>query len=251
MRVKRGIVVSDEQIPNQIDLSPVNKFIRDFKPDYFFRLGDMLDMTPLLGWTNAKPALVDWEAVREEIRIANRIFDIQDELLPPGCEKRYSFGNHEERLMWFRKKHEGTDWWRRNQSTVPYLMRDLRLRERGYKTYGQNELHRVGKLHFFHGDEWGLNHTRTNVRNYCANLVYGHVHRPERATKTNPIGKHFNSAWSLGCLCDLDPGWRNKKPNGWVNGFGVFWVLPNGNFQFNQIDIVKGEFIGPNGKLYR
>lgn len=251
MKVKKGIILADEQIPHQINLKPINRFIKDFRPDYMIRLGDMLDMEALQGWTNKSPEAVDWEDVRREIRIANEIFDEQDALLPRHCEKRFSFGNHEERLMHFRERHKDHTYWRKNRSTIPYLLRDLKLRERGYKVYGQNEVHSVGKLNFFHGNDWGTNHCRNNVRNYGVNLVYGHVHTPERFTKVSPINSHPISAWSLGCLCSRNPRWKNGAPNRWVNGFAVFYSYEGGGFQMYPIDIIKGAFVSPTGKMYR
>lgn len=252
--VKLALITSDEQIPYQIEqvFSSIPKFIADEKPDYQVRLGDMLDMEALQGWTRKSPSEVDWESVRSDIAIANRMIDAQDRWLPRNCEKRYSFGNHEERLMHMREIHRDNNFWRRNSSTIPYLRRDLKLSERGYKVYGQNQVHRIGKLHFFHGNDWGVNHCRNNIRTYgVPGIVYGHVHTPERFTKVSPIESHPQSAWSLGCLCDRNPRWKNGAPNKWVHGFAIAYIREDGRFQMYPIDIIKGEFVAPSGKLYK
>jgi len=155
--VRKGVILADEQIPHHINLDPVNHFISDFKPDIMVRLGDMLDMEALQGWNNKRPQDVDWEEIRDEIRIANRILDTQDSL-HKASELHFTFGNHEERLARFRLQHP--EYWRKNISTMPYLMRDLKLKERGYRTHGQNDLFNIGKLYFFHGNDYSTHHTQ-------------------------------------------------------------------------------------------
>src|SRR3990167_2209413 len=194
--MKKVLFLADEQIPFHIDLTAVNKFIKDFQPDVLCRLGDMLDMTALTGWTSLSPEAVDWDSLRQEIRLANDMFDDQDALLPKGCVKHFTFGNHEERLAKFREKHKDHSYWRKNRSSIPYLMRDLKLKERGYHVHGQNEVYNIGKLYAFHGDDYGSAHLRNNLIAYGVNLVYGHVHSPARWTMNSRINGSPRSAWS-------------------------------------------------------
>ncbi len=247
--MRKGVILADEQIPYQIDLGAVNSFLKDFQPDIIVRLGDMLDMTALQGWNNKKPGDIDWEEIRQEIKIANRIMDEQDAICKSAKDKRFTFGNHEERLKFFGEKFP--DYWRKNESAVPYLMRDLRLKERGYKTYGQNQLYNIGKLNFFHGEDYSTHHAQKNLACLEANVVYGHVHSPQRYSKVVRITNSPKSAWSLGCLCSRNPTWKNGAPNAWINGFGVFFVQDNGAFNLYPIDIIRGAFVAPNGRLYR
>lgn len=250
MKIRKALILADQQFPFHINLEPIYKFAREEGPwDHYIELGDMLDLHALCGWTKTSPSAIDWDSVRREIALSNKHLDTMCKIVGKA-EKRYSFGNHEERLMYFREKHQHDDYWRRNKSTIPYLMRDLHLRERGFKTYAQNEVHQIGRLHFFHGDDYGTNHCKNNVRNYGANIVYGHVHSPERFTKVSPIKSHPISAWSLGCLCSTNPNWKKGAPNKWVNGFAVAYFLPDGKFQMYPIDIINGRFVSPSGKLY-
>lgn len=250
MKIRKAIILADQQFPHSIDLDPIYRYAADEKWDYYIELGDMLDMTALTGWTKTSPSAIDWDSIGGEIRVANKHLDIMSKAVGQA-DMRYSFGNHEERLLHFREKHQYDDYWRKNKSNIPYLSRDLKLKERGFKTYSQNSVHQIGKLHFYHGNDYGTNHCRNNVRNYGVNIVYGHVHAPERFTKVSPINSNPISAWSLGCLCTLNPKWKKGAPNKWANGFAVAYFLEGGNFQFYPIDIVKGTFVAPNGKLYR
>ena len=52
------------------------------------------------------------------------------------------------------------------------------------------------------------------------------------------------------CGCALNPHYRRHAPNSWLNGFGVFYVYPNGNFQLYPVISVDGTFIAPNGRIY-
>ena len=246
--MRRGVILCDEQIPFQINLKPINRFLKDFQPDIICRLGDMLDMTALQGWSHKKPGDIDWDEIKNEIDIANDILDEQDSICHRAKEKHFVFGNHEERLKLFGEKFP--EYWRKNGRSVPYLMRDLKLKERGYITHGQNNLFNIGRLFMFHGEDYSTHHARKNLADYERNLVYGHVHSEQVYTKVSPVNGAAKSAWALGCLCSRNPEWKNGAPNSWTNGFAVFYVLPDGRFNIYSIRINGGKFISPDGKVY-
>ena len=254
-KVRMGLITADEQIPFHLrdhnGMGAVEKYIVDAKPDIRVRLGDMLDMNALQGWTRMSPEGVEWDEIRDEIAIANDMMDRQDAKLPAHCEKHFWMGNHEERLMKFRHKNRFSAYWIKNKTTIPYLIRDLKLKERGYKVHPQNDAHPFGKLYMFHGDNYSTWHTQKNVLAYEANLVYGHVHSPQRFTKVGRIDKSPKSAWSIGCLCSTNPEWKNGGPNAWVSGFAIFYLQDNGLFNLYPVDMSKGSFVAPNGKLYK
>lgn len=245
--ITKGVIVCDEQVPHHINLKSLNRFLKDFQPDAIVREGDMLDLTPLTGWTSLSPSAVDWDSIKDEIRIGNEILDEQDSLIKP-TKKLFWLGNHELRLKYFLQKHP--EWARKNRSWLPNIARDLKLRERGYRVFEQNHLESIGKLYFFHGDNYSTFHTKKNVEDLNINVVYGHTHSPQNFTKVSRINSMPKSAWSLGCLCNLNPEWKRGGPNAWVNGFAVFYVLPNGNFNLYPITMINGQFVAPNGKLY-
>lgn len=249
--MKMGIVLCDQQHPYQIPMGGIEKFIADEKPQIKLELGDFLDCRALNGWARRAPEDIDWNDLRLEIGEGNRTLDSMDAWLPDGCEKHFWFGNHEERLAKFRAKNKHSSFWIKNRGSIPYIMLDLKLRERGYKTHAQNEIYKFGKLHFFHGDNYSTWHTAKNLAAYGESLCYGHVHSPQRFTTVSPINQAYRSAWSLGCLCDRNPEWKNGSPNAWVNGFAIFYLRDDGNFNLYQIDIVKGAFVAPSGKLYK
>ncbi len=246
-----GVVLADQQHPFQIPMGGIEKFISDIKPTIKLELGDFLDCRALTGWSKRSPESIDWNDLRHEIAEGGRTLDSMDSYLPDDCEKHFWFGNHEERLAKFRLKNAMHPFWIKNKDSIPYIMRDLKLKERGYRTHGQNELYKFGKLNFFHGDNYSTWHTAKNLAAYGESVCYGHIHSPQRFTAITAIKNTPRSAWSLGCLCDRNPDWKNGAPNSWAHGFAIFYIHDDGNFNLYPIDIIKGAFVAPNGKLYK
>lgn len=245
--IKKVLFLSDWQIPYQIDFEPIYKFMADFKPDIITLAGDMLDLEGLQGYWEKPVEAINWTEIFEEIRIANEMLDRIDKI-SPKAEKHWWMGNHEERLHKFRKANPA---YCRKNSKLPYLIEDLKLKERKYKIHWQNDLVPFGKLHIFHGLDYNDSHAKKTLMANEVNVAYGHVHDAQRYTKVSRIDSQPKSAWSLGCLCNRNPEWKNGEPNRWVNGFAVFFVQPNGNFNLYPIDIIDGSFVGPNGVLYK
>jgi len=247
-KVRKGIILTDGQIPHMMDLSAVEEFMADFQPDTLVYLGDMLDMEPLMGWWERAPGTTNWDAVHAEIDTANAMLDRHDKICKNLESRHWWMGNHEERLTKMKRAHHV--WSKQNKRTLPDIARDLRLKDRGFKVHGQNDMVSFGKLYMFHGLDYNEFHTKKTLLNNEVNVVYGHVHSPQRYTKMSRVAHSPKSAWSLGCLCSRNPEWKNGAPNCWVQGFGVFYIHPDGNFNLYVVDIVRGSFVAPNGKFY-
>jgi metallophosphoesterase superfamily enzyme len=83
------------------------------------------------------------------------------------------------------------------------------------------------------------------VRDANENVIFGHIHRIERATKTVPTqdGYRTVTAYSPGCLCHVDgrvPG--SKKSDQWQQGAAVVWYDEE-TTTIVPIDIYKGRAI--------
>lgn len=237
------LALFDLQIPHQINLKPVFDYQKDLKPDILVFGGDILDCEALQGYRNRTPQSVDWDEIHEEIKQCNVILD-QADGISPKAEKHFWMGNHEERLTDFIETYP------KFKSIVPNLVKELHLRERGYRVHGQHELVRFGKLWVYHGDYYGTFHTRKNVYDYERNLLYGHVHAPQMYTKVNPITEEPHQSHCAPCLCDKNPVWLEGKPNAWVNGFTTVFFQDNGHYNLYMTNIIKGKCVAPNGKEY-
>jgi hypothetical protein len=241
--VTRGAILADTQIPFQIDLRPIYEFLGDFKPTILALAGDMLDCTELLGVPKIKPDSIDWSKIFQEIDMANSMLDDLAKVCDPKI-KDFWMGNHELRLEKFRNKFP------KMKDVVPDLEEQLHLKKRGYRVHDQLEIVKYGKFGVFHGQDYSTFHTKNNVTNYEMNLVYGHVHTPQMYTKHAAVGHEPKMAMSLPCLCNRNPEWKQGASNSWVNGFAVFYLQPNGDFNIYSINIIDGRFVSPDGKLY-
>ena len=254
--VKKYIHLFDGQIPDHIDLSPIESYMSDQKFHGIQYGGDWLDMTALQGWENKSPDTVDWSEIWEEIDIMNEILDKHQKILPKA-ERKFWMGNHEGRLYWFLEKYGpskknpyGTDWYRSNKKVIPDLEKELKLKERGFKVYTQYQLGSYGKLKTYHGGDYSDSNEKKNLQLYGVPIMYGHVHRPGRYTKVSPVSSDPVSAWSMPCLCNRGPRWKRGSPDSWSNGFGVSYVRSGGFFNLYTVDIVRGQFVSPEGKQY-
>ncbi len=144
----------------------------------------------------------------------------------------------------------GTDWYIDNKKLIPDLHGELMLKQRGFQVFSQKELTWFGKLGAFHGDDYGANAERNNANLYGCSVMCGHIHRPGRYTKISPIDNDPIASWSEPCLCSRNPRWKRGSANAWSNGFGVTFVREGGFFNHYVVDIVRGQFVGLNGKVY-
>ena len=249
--IRKGLILADAQIPYQIDMRPVERYMVDLQPDVLFYLGDWLDMTSLLRWNSIRPGDIDWDEIRAEVDVANDMLDRHQMLLKTrwnSIEKHFFFGNHELRLYSFREANP--EYLRKNRDVVPELIRDLKLKERGFQVHFQNDLVNVGKVYFTHGSDWSTFCTRKMLADYEVNLCFGHIHSPQRWTKVARVNRAPKSAWAVGCLCNRNPDWKGGLPNSWVHGFATAYFWPDGNFNLFPTDIIKGKFVAPSGKFY-
>ena len=102
---------------------------------------------------------------------------------------------------------------------------------------------RLGKLNVVHGHEYrflfspvntarGL-FLRANVHALC-----GHMHKNSAHSEPNLEGKSI-STWSVGCLCDLRPGYDPLAK--WQHGAARVKVEANGAFHVHPIRIIDGK----------
>lgn len=259
MPVKKYLHLFDAQIPHHIPAvtGGILKYAKDEQFDGVQFGGDWLDMEGLQGWEHKKPGDCDWGEIHREIKTANLILDLYQKALPNCRDWRWWDGNHELRLQYWLEKFGptqryplGCQWYQDFKQIIPNLHRDLKLKERGFKTYSQQQLGAYGRLHTFHGDDYSDRNEQKNCNLYGLSIMYGHVHRPGRYTKTSPVNSDPISAWSMPCLCNRNPRWKRGSANAWSAGFGVSCVRDEGFFNLYVVDIIRGQFVAPNGKLY-
>ena len=134
----------------------------------------------------------------------------------------------------------------------------LRLVERGWKIVKNGRSFTNGKLICSHGDELSgfgnqtpQNHSKKAVDIYGKNVLYGHMHAPQSATKVSPVDMtQKRMAWCAPILGNVNPHYLRNRPTAWLNGFVVveFWGQ-SGSFNLYPIVVVEGKF-SYGGKFY-
>lgn len=221
----------------------VEEVIRRLKPNGIVFLGDISDVDSLNAFDMDKRRRVEGRRYKKDVDSVNHLLDRMQKIFPAG-EKYYFIGNHEQRTETYLDYHpemEGMMNWLENTNLI----------QRGYDIIRANEVKVFGKAWFMHGNDWSKYHAARMAQIYPKTIFYAHVHDVQEFTMVSPINvREIRKAQSLGCLCDLNPGWMRNKPNRWVHAFGLFWLKDNGEFQMDVKHIIRGEAI-VNGKLFK
>jgi len=240
---KTAIVTPDKHFPlhDKKAINVVCKAIEIVKPDIYIDLGDTGEWeyfsTHYWKGRNAKPMEDLMPLLDLDVRSVNAGMDWIDESLDKAGTKERHFvqGNHEVWLDKFVVRH-------------PYLKQyktqnALRLRERGYKFHPYNKKKglKLGKLNFTHGKFTTKYHTYKHLDVWGESIMYGHTHDLQRHTKTFRGGTI--SAWSMGCLKDIekDEDWLAGRLTNWNHGFAIVNWLKGGDFTVEVVEIVKGQ----------
>jgi len=239
----------DMHVPYNIPLSGIEAYAKDLSADFgkIGRVygGDNMGFDEISHWNKRKLRQIEGRRLRHSYDIMNRILDRQDKICKG--EIHYLYGNHE-------------DWIEQLLDELPQLEglfepeKYLKLKERGYKVYPPNYYARVGKLMFIHGMFHNLHHAKKTVERIGRSVVYGHTHTHQAFTVNSPIdSQDIHRGVCVPCLFDFKKYARylKSKPTNWSHGFGVTFFNDKGYFQHCNIDIVRGRFIGLNGKEYK
>ncbi len=158
----------------------------------------------------------------------------------PNAKLYFKIGNHEERYEAFLriKAPELLD--------ISEFRLDVLLRfgELGIELITDKRIIKAGKLNIMHGHEFGksvfspVNPARGYYMRSKTNVLAGHNHRSSNHTEGNLNGE-IVSAWSVGCLSELHP--QYMPINSWNLGFAFVTVEGNGDFEVDNLSIIKGK----------
>lgn len=242
MQIKRGIVISDLHCPYQHkqSLRLVKRFIDDFQPHELIINGDMLNYAAYSSHGKRKNEVPNESVNNDHIEAIITLDGLLDSTKIK--DKIWIDGNHDNwQDQYFTANPDFYD-------EAIHRYQRLQLKSRGFRDpipYGK--AYRSGKLYFTHGWRAGTQAVRQHlVMDYKSNFVMGHIHKSDTATSVNIKG-HIVQGYSTGCLCKLDFKYAAQPTAN--HGFGVYYVLPNGQFTFYNIVIIDGKFIF-EGKLY-
>ncbi len=251
-RVYKVIVLPDLQIPyhDEAALSAVEKYMADERWDEWVQLGDFVDLDHLSKFSKDAARKLNGKSLEGDYAAGRKILDKHSRILRkknPACKMTLIEGNHEIRVEKFIDANPQL------QGSIE-VERGLGLKERGIRWvrfWRDGDLHKIGRAYFGHGKYHGGNHAAKHVSNYGVNIFYGHTHDAQCVSKALWGRDATIVGQSLGCLCRYDLEYVGEHPTNWQQAFGVFWFRPGGFFNYSVVRIFDGEFVAPNGKVYR
>jgi len=223
----------------------------DFNPHEVVSLGDFADMYSVT-LHQKSPSMTN--VLLDDIRAVNKELDVFS-LAFPDAKKVFLEGNHENRLGRYIASKAPELF---NMLDIPSL---FRLKEHGfeYVKYGPNQLYvpvtsagTLAKFGMRHEPlSGGVGAARISVLKAMESLFYAHNHRLEEYHTKTILGRSvFGTSF----------GWLGqeghkafeyvKNPHTWQHGFGLVWLLPNGECIHKSMHIKDG-MCTYNGKIYK
>ena len=214
--------------------------VGDLRPDVHIIMGDFGEFESVSSHPKSSPKRPD---LGEDYAVGNADLDLLESVLQDKTEKHYLEGNHELRVNKFQcnKASELT-------GGIKTVEEGLDLKRRGWKFHKYGTLLTIGKANFTHGLYLNKYHAEKHVSTFGDTIIYGDSHTFQAYTMTHGNNPHLGM--SVGCLRTLSPEWLHGKPNQWLHGMGVVYVLPGGNFYAYFLPIIHGVCVF-NGKVYR
>jgi hypothetical protein len=243
---QRGICVYDIHTPHEDKLLWKNilEFIKDFSPTVFLLGGDNLNMDAVDHWLHDKgfKRPLEGRRIKKDYQYyINKIHNPLMKILPRNCKKHWLKGNHENWIeMAIDRNPQGEGYWE--------IKKNIPLHN--WKVYEYGKVVKIGKLRFIHGEYFTKYHAAKTIDVYERSIICGHAHTFQAHTKIVPVENEPHACYSVPCACKINPEYRKNKPNSWVNGFGVFYLMDDGKFNFYPVIALNGHFISPNGKYY-
>jgi hypothetical protein len=144
-------------------------------------------------------------------------------------------GNHENRLERYLQDKAPELF---NVVTIPKLL-ELTQNKWEYVPYRSD--YQLGKLYMTHDvGASGSRALKAAIDTYQANILTGHTHRVGMTVEGSARGKTHVSAsfgW-LGNAKEVDYMHRVKVSRDWALGFGLGYLMPNGNIHINPVTII-------------
>lgn len=251
-KIETHIILPDIHTPyhDRRCLKAVDALIADLKPGWIHYLGDQCDLKmvrDILDGKGCDPQDDNIE-IKENYDCFRAILDRHHEL-SPRSKMQFFEGNHEERIQRLFEKYPA---FRESNLDIEQYFQ-FEKRKILFVPYAKDNhpgIVRIGKLHLMHGQYYSKYHAEKTVAAYKRNIMYCHSHDMQSHPDISPLDVHdVHIAQSIGCLCNRNPFYRINRPNRWVHGFAVVYVLPNGNFHDYPIRIVSGKFVF-GGQVY-
>jgi hypothetical protein len=238
---------------NLVNQKALAAFLSDLEvlnPQEVVLLGDHLDCGAFLNEHHTLGYVADTEdSFVDDVAAANQFLD-DVQLRCKSTQFHYMMGNHEQRIDRWICSRVG-----KNPKDAKYFRemfspeKVLSLKERGVPWYDRNQFYcglalpgvlKLGHCHFIHGSRYGRTALDSMLRDFGGNVVMGDIHVLDSKT-VRSVTKESFGAWCVGCLCNLQPTYRNTTITKWNHGYGVQFVRQSGEFLHVNVPIVDGQ----------
>lgn len=220
------------------------QFLKHFKPDYLFMLGDMNDWYTLSTFSQ-NPSRID--GLSDELKITRGLLR-QICKASPNSKKQFVPGNHEARLKKYLWRHPEIASLGKEFLNIPQL---LQLKEYNIE-YAPKGItyHGIYLAHGHRLSKYSAYSAKLAMDDNTCNLIQGHSHRG---------GTHYKTVWQRGkpkqhvaheafCMCSLNPEYIDR-PN-WQQGWIVIYADPKSSyFQIEPVCVVDYKFQF-NGRMF-
>lgn len=239
--VPRFVKSHDEDL-----LLKLQRFAKDWKPDYVIYGGDQVNLSCISRWTANKPRMVEGRTIKED-------FDYFTEFAYPigggRAKKIWIEGNHEERLR------DLINRWPQliDLAETRKILHGLKIDH--YAPSGKLYNLPDSKVWFTHGHivlgGAFANYGHKLVTAYHRNVRAGHVHLLWMGTEKVAVDiDNYHSGITLPGLCRANLPYAKNKPSSNQQGFLIGeYDVTTGNFWDTPVLVINGEFI-VNGKRY-
>jgi hypothetical protein len=170
----------------------------------------------------------------------------------PEVKLVYKLGNHEERWEHFIQRQAPQIWGMQIfefDNLVKYIYHEQFNEELNVTFVKNKRIIKIGKLSVIHGHEFGestfspVNPARGYFLKAKTNVLGAHNHQESSHKESDMNGQSFG-AWSIGCLCNLNPDYR--PINKWNHGFARVEVTKGGKFRVFNHAVIDGEVLKQN-----
>ncbi len=229
----RGLFLSDVHSPDNIKLDNIYKYAHDLNPTHIIFGGDIIDAKGMFGVDSMAAASFNNDWYARDYTVIKEIVDY----LPKADNLVFLEGNHEHRYTKLMNKFPKVFGGQFNfKSCLPKGAKWI-----PYGTY--DSIYRLSDTIFLHGDAYPDAHAKYYANAYPGyKVVYGHLHHFQvYSNRRALIHEKLNYALTAGCLCHLEPEWKQGKAHQWQNGF-VSFIGDNNTLHLSAHTIEKGEF---------
>jgi len=250
-RAKCVLVLPDLHIPHhdRAALACVFKAYEHLRPDEVVILGDWLDCEQFS--THPKSSMAEVRAHRFVDDELQPCIEALDRLQARGNSLVYIEGNHEQRIERFAISLGdglGPELYALVCPRAIFAQGRKRFTWIPYKSQlAHYEI--TPDLWALHGWSFAKSAARIHQdRAVSVSVVYGHTHRQQSEARRDPASGRVLKAWSPGCLCKLQPLYRQNMPTSWVQGFSIVYIGSGGRWTDYTVTIQDGECVLPDGR---